>query len=330
MTTYGVSFGSNDPPLIRTFTRICDGSKETWIADQDKQVITTELSELDAWLKTEFFAQIFMEGLFGPPELSYRLIGHETVRGKACDIYEGRSADGGQQPGANPKQPQQVVRIWVDPTLGYPLRSESEEVDADGTIRRLQEYDEIAIDVPIDADTFRLTVPAGFKEINIPRPANAPPLDVHYTSAGYGGDDKLEIWHALRISDHAALIVWRRSEPLPGANGERVWLADVTFGMFGDGQHALAHDWVYESRSPDVWNWSLLHVDDVPLPERGGISVKLTLEKFHAHEVVAPLRFPEARLEQLIKAAAESTLPADAPRVSLEQLRRAVEAASQQ
>jgi hypothetical protein len=73
--------------------------------------------------------------------------------------------------------------------------------------------------------------------------------------------------------------------------------------------------------SPDRWNWSLVVVSGGQLPEHGSINLELRSEKSHHTLGMLALRFPDAELEVILAAAGRATLPADAPQLSLTEIR---------
>jgi hypothetical protein len=223
-----------------------------------------------------------------------------------------------------------VSTLWLDPTTGYPVRSTQDEILGDGSTRRIQEFEEIAVNVPLDDKLFEFTPPQGFKINASPDAVEPTTLSTQYTSATFTGDKKLEVWHAFRITDRAALLVWRRSAPEVADDGTSDWLSGVTFSTFGDDRkQRVEHDWVYQSRTPDVWNWSLVAVGDGPLPDRGGVGIRLVSKPFSSSMEMVPLQFPEQGLARIVEAAAAATLPEDGPRFKLEHLRTLADSLAQ-
>ena len=321
-TGIGISHPQDGPPIVKRGISFCDGHSESGISEDDKQCWTGPISLLDAWIKTETRVQQFLATLLGPPGVPYKKTGAETIRGCKCDIYEGRFGR------RSAFQDAFISKLWIDPTTGYPLRSTQDEILPDGSTRRVQEFEEIAVNVPLDDKLFEFTPPEGFKTVTAAGAVDATALSPRYTSASYGGDKKLEIWHTFRITDHAALVVWRRSAPEVADDGTSDWLRGVTFSVFGDDrQRNVQHDWLYQSRSTDVWppinvwSWSLVAVDGAPLPDRGGIRLELKSAPLNSRMDMIPLRFPDKGLERIIEAAARATLPDDGPQFTLEQLR---------
>ncbi|MEX0679342.1 MAG: hypothetical protein WD063_19860 [Pirellulales bacterium] len=316
LTTYGVSYPSDALMIVNRGIIVCDGSTESWISETHKTFVTRPIGLLDAWIKTETHAQNHLAELLGPPEVPYKKIGTETIGGRECDVYEGRFGS------RSAFQDAFISKLWLDPATGYPVRSTQDEVLPDGSTRRVRELEEIAVDVSLDDKLFQMSAPEDYQTTTVAALGDATALDSQYTSAGYGGDKKLEFWHALRITDNAALVVWRRSKPEEKDDGTSDWLAGVTFSLLGDDRkRPVQHDWLYQSRSPDVWNWSLVAVADGPLPDRGGVCLELKTKPLVSRMEVIPLRFPERGLERIIEAAARATLPDDGPRLKLEHLR---------
>jgi outer membrane lipoprotein-sorting protein len=313
LTWYGVSRRHDAPPFIKRGVSSCDGQTESWIYREEKLAVTRPVGPVDAWIKTETHAQEFLAGLLGPPEVPYRKVGREAVGGRTCDVYEGEFGRHGTS----------LRTLWIDPRTGDPVRSTSDERLPDGSRRRVVQIDEIALDEPLDDKRFEFAPPTGFRvKHEAALPANAGALDDKYTSASYGGDEKIELWHAFEITDHAALVVWRRSQPKENADGTLDWLAGLTITLAGDKNRPLVHDWVYQSHSPDVWNWSLVALWERPFPDRASVLLWLKSEQLDARMGIVPLRFPEKGLAIIIPAAAKATLPADGPQFTLDDLRR--------
>jgi hypothetical protein len=317
---YGVSYPSDGPMIVKRGSAACSGGRESRISEQDKLVVTSSIGVLDAWIKTETWAQEFLTTLLGPPGVPYQKIGREMVGGRACDVYEARTG----------RRQAHISKLWLDPATGYPVRSTQDELLSDGTTRRLMELAEIEVNVPLDDKLFELAPPEGFKVVSNETAVDATTLSSWYTAASFGGDKKLEVWHAFRITDAAALVVWRRSKPQEQDNGTSDWLSGMTFSIFGDDRRRNArHDWLYQSRSPDIWNWSLVAAADGPLPDRGTVRINLKTKPLNATNDMLPLRFPEHGLERIIEAAARATLPEDGPRFKLEDVRRLAEQLTQ-
>jgi hypothetical protein len=312
-TWYGVSHHRDAPPFIKHGRTSCDGQAESWTYQLDKLAVTRPIAPVDAWIKTETRAQGFLAAVLGPPGVAFQKVGRETLRGRPCDVYEGRIG----------RDDKRLRKLWVDPDTGDPVRSTEAEILADGSRRLVEQIDEIALDVPLDDKLFEFAPPEGFRVKQEPAlGAAAGALDAHYTSASFGGDEKIELWHSFQISDDAALVVWRRSAPKPAADGTLDWLSGLTISLVEDEKRLLVHDWVYRSDSPDVWNWSLVALPEGRLPDRAAVLLWLKVHSLDARMGIVPLRFPEQGLAVIIPAAAKATLPADGPQFTLDDLRR--------
>lgn len=303
---------------IRQGRRVCDGRHETNFRDSDKQYTTSHVNPIDARITTELFAQAYLRfAVLGQPEAPYKKIGHEKIRGVECEVYEARidNKDLGWVT---------VDKLWFDPVSGYPVRKTTDRIGADGKPSRESEYDEISVDIPLADELFAPEPPAEYERLGgRPKEADRPvPLSTAPIGSGGGGDDQeLSTWHALRISDHAALVTWRRSVPEPAANGTLDWLSQIEITCDGS-QHGVRHSWLYQSGSPKVWNWSLVALVDRQLPDPGTFVFTLRTDKKYVGIMnMSALRFPDDQLEQILQAAAAATLPEGAPRYSLAELR---------
>lgn len=302
---------------VRQGRRVCDGRRETNLNDTDKQYKTSLVNPIDARITTELFAQAYLRfAVLGQPEAPYKKIGREVIEGVECDVYEARIED---------KEFHWVTvdKLWFDPVSGYPVRKTTDRIGADGKQLRVREYDEISVDVPLADELFAPDPPADYERLGgAPKETNGPvPLSTAPTGSGAGGDDQeLSQWHALRISDHAALVTWRRSAPEPAVDGTLDWLSQIEFTCDGS-QHGVRHAWLYQSGSPNVWNWSLVTVVDRELPDPGTFVFTLrTDKKFVGIMNMCALRFPDDQLERILQAAA-AALPEGAPGYSLAELR---------
>jgi hypothetical protein len=302
--------------VIRQGTRMCDGKHESWIAEFDKKCGTNPIGALDACVKTESLAQMFiLSALISPPTARYQKVGTETIGGISYEIYEQRTVG---------DESTEVTKVWFNPASGYPVRMLETEVQPDGTSRPTREYEEISADVPLSDEVFNFAQPEGYTptESKADVQADTKLLDMHWVAAGYGGDTKLEAWHALRVADNAAVILWRRSAPVGTAEGSPNWLSDMTIKLSNaDDPREVRHVWLYESQSPDHWNWSLVAVSEGQLSDRDSINIELTSEKSSHTVGFSPLRFPDPLLDQIIAAAGRETLPEGGPKLSLDSIR---------
>lgn len=314
MTTYSITDNRREPPQVVVAEGYCSGQQMLVDFPATKERLSSQWSILEGWVQTEVRARFLVDTLFGSPDAQYKKSFSEAYRGRPCDVYEARDDD------SEFDEPV-VSRIWVDAQTGFPVRSTRDALRSDGTLRRLQEWEQIEVNVALDDAVFEPPLPDGYKLVETPPKPSKSPLESRYQSAGYGGNDKLEAWHALQITEHAALVVWRRSTPQAGENGAVDWLSGLKLDLYGD-KRPVEHQWLYQSFSPDVWNWSLVSVRGAALPSRGGVRLVLKTKDLHSTIVVAPLRFPPQGLEKIVAAAVQATLPPEAPRFTLDDLRR--------
>lgn len=314
--TWSVISQDGDFFEVRQGRRTCDGRQETNIRDSDKQYTTRRVNPIDALLTTELFGQAILRfAVLGQPEAPYKKIGVETIKGVECDVYEARFED-------KDLESVTVDKLWFDPASGYPIRKTTDRIGSDGKPQPESEYQEISVNVPLADELFAPAAPAGYERIGAaPEATDKPvPLSTTPTSSGGGYDQSLGEWHALRISDNAALVTWRRSAPKPAADGTLDWLSQIEI-TFDGSTRGVRHAWVYQSGSPDVWNWSLVALVDRQLPDPGTFVFTLRTKKYVGTLGMDALRFPDEQLERLLQAAAAAALPEGAPRYSLAQLR---------
>jgi hypothetical protein len=293
----------------------CDGQVSTGINDATKQYSQSPIrSRLSAKLSTESHAQGFLLSvLLGPPGATYRKISEETLDGRPVHVYEGRfGSDVGNT----------VTRLWFDPASGHPVRLVHEKVLEDGTMRPTEVIDEIAVNVTLADELFRTPAPAGYQVLSLGE--QAPPaetISTTPTASGSAFGASLETWHALRISEQAALVVWRRSTPQARRGRPGDWLDDVQFKLDESDVRKLTHTWVHQSGAADRWNWSLLTVDSGKLELRDSILLELSNHGSVVAEQMLVLRLDEEMLREVVAAAGKAMLPEDAARPSLADLR---------
>jgi outer membrane lipoprotein-sorting protein len=338
-TSTGVSFG-NGKPLVRQFVHVCDGEHE-WQLDADHKLqFSRSLSTLDALLNAESMVQDWTElAVLGPPDAAYRKVATESQNGRRLDVYEARFP-------TEPRGGTIVARVWIDPKEGLPVRVLRNEVDADGTTAPSMELAEIAVNVPLADELFLVDaakqsprpgegeapaepLSSGREKVTArqePRPPSSPapqatappPLELASKGGAYNGNEKLEPWYALRISDNAALVIWRRSAPITKSDAAPDWLANLTMAVpdFRGGA-AVRHQWIYQSRDADHWNWSLVVPADGKSLGRGQIRLRLRGEQWIGSVSLMPLRLREDDLRQLLHAAQDAMLPKSMEEVSL-------------
>jgi outer membrane lipoprotein-sorting protein len=306
----GISFAEGRFKINQTVV-LCDG-QNLWNLDaENKPRFSRPVNALDALLKTEMIGQNAIElAVLGPPDASYRKVGKETHNGRPCDLYEGRFQEGGAA---------KVARVWIDPKSGMPIRAVRGELEADGTLLPRTELTDIAVNVPLADDLFRFNGPEDAGKQNAHQATSEPlALEMSPTGAGSNGEETLETWFALRIADNAALVVWRRSAPAAQADAPPDWLSGVTMDIPDPrGDRNLRHQWVYQSNSPDRWNWSLVVPADGKPLGRGEINLTLRAPRSRTTLGLVALRFNEEDLRRLLRAAHHSMLPTSVAEVSL-------------
>jgi len=202
------------------------------------------------------------------------------------------------------------------------------EMDGSGKVTDEIDLTDISVNAPLSDDLFRRPGSGAEKSSKLGELHNGtepPPLDASPFGSVSSGEIKLEVWYALRISDNAALLIWRRSRPHTGGDASPDWLSDMTFTIAEpSGKRPARHAWLDQSDSPDKWNWSLVvPADGKPLGPNG---INLTLVRTSL--VFLALRFNDEELEQILTAAQNATLGRAAELMSLADLRARAHALS--
>ena len=317
ITWTGTSQGRG-PVEIQRGSRICDGRSVSVTNDTKKQFSTGPiLSALSARVETEAFAQMFiLTAMLGPPETPFRKIGEEKLNGQWCELYEGQVEDSARIT---------IEKLWFDPTRGHPVRIVRDEVQDDGTARRKEEIDEIAVNVPLADELFQLTPPEDYQ----PMPRTAETADrklalspePRASSSAMG--TKLEAWYSWQLNDRAALVVWRRSPPPAAADDTPDWLSnlDIKPAEPKDRQSAR-HAWTHQSGKSDEWNWSVVVAAGGAPPQRVAFILELHDTRGNTtSQYVHALHFPDSELEDILVESGRSTLPSDVAVLSLAELR---------
>jgi len=317
-TNAGMTFQQGQKPIIRPHVILCDG-KYQWSLDGDNKLERVHpVSRLDALLRTEEVAQIAARfAVLGPPDAHYRRIGREEQNGRSCDLYEGRFPTAGGTT---------VARVWIDPKDGLPVRVVRNQLEADGTLSPTIELTDVAINVPLPDELFRFDGSEHPKVAGpsaLPERTEPPMLDLTPTAAGGGDDIQCDVWHTLRISVNAALIIWRRSAPTAKTDEASDWLSGITmfasnpFGSDPQGERELRHHWVHQSNAADRWNWSLVVPADGKPLGHADIFLRLRAPKSLTTLGLTPLALRENDLRELLRAAQSSMLPSNSADLSL-------------
>jgi hypothetical protein len=302
---------------IQQSLHICDGTHDWIVGEGGKLRSARVLNALDARLMTETYAQIaILMAVLGPAEAPYQKIGKDNVDGRRCDLYESR---------LERKAFSTVIRIWIDPKNGLPVRLVRNDTDGNGGPSTETELNEISVNTPLADDLFRFQPAPGDKLAAKAEPVKAnqpPPLDTAPVCSASTGDTNLELWHTLRIADNAALMVWRRSAPQTAPHETRDWFANIQIAVpDATGNRLMRHDWVEQSLSADRWNWSLVVTADRKPLGRGEMNLTLRSGGTQLSLGFTALRFSDEELRQLLAAAQHATLEAEVPEISLADLR---------
>jgi outer membrane lipoprotein-sorting protein len=299
---------------LRQSLRLCDG-KEEWMADETGKPLffRRSISPLEARLKTETLAQIEeVTAVLGPVGTRYRKTGTDSANGRRCDLYEAQFHIGSHTTSA---------KVWLDPKTGLPSRVLRHEMDATGKVTDEIDLTDITVNAPLSDDLFRRPgsdTEKPSKPDELHNGTEPPPLDASPFGSVSSGETKLEVWYSLRISDNAALLIWRRSRPHTSGDASPDWLSDMTFTIADpSGKRPARHAWLDQAESPDKWSWSLIvPADGKPLGPNG---INLTLVRTSL--VFLALRFNDEELKQILTAAQNATLGRAAELMSLADLR---------
>jgi hypothetical protein len=205
------------------------------------------------------------------------------------------------------------------------------QLEADGTLSPAIELSDVAINAPLSEEPFRFNGSGDPKlpgAPTLPERSEPPVLELPPTGAGDGDDMNCEVWHTFRISDNAALIIWRRSAPIAKTNEAPDWLSGITmfasdpftskpFGSDPRGVRELRHHWVHQSNAADKWNWSLVVPADGKSLGCAEVFLRVEAPKSLTTLDATPLSFREQDLRELLHAAQSAMLPANSQEVSL-------------
>jgi hypothetical protein len=268
-------------------------------------------------LKTEQLAQGYaMLMILGPPETNYERVGNQSVKGIDCDLYVGRFGEN------------QMIRLWIDPQTGWPIRIDVELLNAAGKWSPLIEINEIEINGEIPDSLFAHTPPEGYVDLvsklqAAPSPDSPPPADepssipqppeisMQPTGGGHCNDQSLEIWNSFLLGPNTALIAWKRTLPNAAEEGAIDWLSGIELNyQAGKAPRPLKHHW---GRPPQngQWLWSIIQTADGQPFGRGMIEMKFRSKGCNLSNSFVPLLLPDGTLDRLLQAA-EKMQPAPA------------------
>ena len=307
----------DDRVEVRRSLHVCDGAHQAEINEDGSLQSSRFLNPIDVRLITERQAQFAATAyLIDPSNSAYRKVGKDNVDGVRCDLWESQVA-GETSIG--------IHRLWINPANGLPVRSVSDVVNHDGTTQRQLELTEIAFNTPLDDKLFRISDPHAAQATGRPQAANVSEIPLSRPTTGCGEPRpyaSLNVWHALKISEKATLLIWGRTTPPTAAHGTRDWLSGVTMTVTENGKkHALHHAWLYESDTPERWNWSLLTTADGKPFGRRVTTIALRTPNTECTLPINAIEFKDAELQQILNAARRGLLPDHADEVTLSDLR---------
>ncbi len=319
--------GSNEQTII-TGSQMCDGQYAAMLNDTSKEYLRHPVGQLDAMLKTEFFAQGYaMLMLLGPPDSSYERVGNEIVKGINCDLYVAHHGKS------------DAIRLWIDPQTGWPVRIVIEMLNAAGKWAPLIEFNEIEINGDLPDSLFTLTPPEGYVDqisklipgassfpttpaVEPPANQQLPELTMQSSGGGFCNDQGLEFWQSFLLGPDTALVVWKRSVPKPADNGAIDWLSGIDLDyQSGKTSRPLKHRWARPPQGKQ-WLWSIIKTADGQPFGRGMIQLTFHSEGCNLSNSIVPLLFPDGTLDRLIQAADKSLpVPASGEPLTLQSLR---------
>jgi outer membrane lipoprotein-sorting protein len=332
-TTFSISF-DKIPTDTSQCVDFCDGSRE-WFVFDNKLTYSSVMSPLDAFLRTKMIEQgNAVSIVLGPPDAAYRKVGRDSQNGRRLDVYEARFQ-------FQTETGTTLARVWLDPKTGLPTRVVHDKLDAKGKTTPDMELTEIAVNIPLADELFRFD---GQKQtetwgdwlrrsLGLEGPMQAAPpvpivqqktparpsLSLDPSAVAFSrGVGQLEFWYALRISDNAGLVVWRRSAPDTKADTAPDWLSNLTMAVSDSREdRALRHQWIYQSFAADRWNWSLVVTADGKSLGRGRVRFRLGPPKSITKLETVPVVLRDDDLRRLLRAAQDATLPKSLPDISL-------------
>ncbi len=318
---------NGDQQTIVTGFQMCDGQHQVMLNDTAREYARFPVGSLDAALKTEELAQGYaMLMVLGPPDTNYERVGNETVKGINCDQYVANF------------EKNAVIRLWIDPQTGWPIRIVAETLNAAGKWTPLIEITEIDINSELPDSLFTLSPPEGYVDLisklkpgPSSDPANStaeppshevPEISMQSTGSGHCNDQSLEIWHSFLLSPDSALIAWKRTMPKATDDGTIDWLNGIELVyQSGKASRPLKHQW---GRPPQdkQWLWSIIKTADGQPFDRGMIQMTFRGKGCNLTNSIVPLLFPDGTLDRLLQAADKSQpVPASSEPLTLKSLR---------
>ncbi|MFO1007167.1 MAG: hypothetical protein U0929_14490 [Planctomycetaceae bacterium] len=318
---------SGDQQTIVTGLRVCDGQYEGMLNDGSKEYLRSPVGTLDAALKTEELAQGYdMLMVLGPPDSNYERVGKDTVKGIICDQYVSNFDSN------------DLIRLWIDPQSGWPIRIVAETLNAAGKWTPIIEINEIDINSELPDSLFTLSPPEGYVDLISklkPGPSSdpasstaepssheVPEISMQSTGGGHCNDQSLEIWHSFLISPDSALIAWKRTMPKATDDGSIDWLNGIELDyQSGKASRPLKHQWVRPPQDKQ-WLWSIIKTADGQPFDRGMIQMTLHSKGCNLSNSIVPLLFPDDTLDRLLQAADKSQpVPVYSEHLTLKSLR---------
>ena len=326
-TFNSISDNGNKQTIV-TGLQVCDGQHQVMLNDTSREYARFPVGSLDAMLKTEELAQGYaMLMVLGPPETHFEMVGIETVKGINCDLY------------TYSYEKNAVMRLWIDPQTGWPIRIVAEILNAAGKWTPLIEINEIDINSELPDSLFTFSPPEGYVDLvsklspapnsesttpDAAAPSNSqrPEITMQPTVGEGCNGQTLGIWQGFILGPDSALVVWRRSMPEPTKEGTVDWLSGMELNyQNGKDSRPLQHHWAHAPQDKQ-WLWSIIKTADGQPFDRGMIQMTFRSKGCSLSNSIVPLLFPDATLDRLIQAAEKSLpVPVSGEPLTLQSLR---------
>jgi hypothetical protein len=269
-----------------------DGDRKIFVNDSEKSYILAQGDRLATEMQVEEFLQNqWSQQLVHGLASDYQWKGSEKIDGRETLRYECVRDLGGTSTRST---------LWLSPTTGLPVRSETSQIDASGKERPLILCGEIATDVAPRPEMFAFQTPPDYRLFEGEKP---PPGEAFIQGSAAAGKDRVAVRSAFAIDRLAMLVSWNYStagvKGEPDRNGNLV--PDLKLVGSAGVRDCELHSVATQTIAEKTWNWCLaIPQDRRPLDETESLNVAFIFSSgSRSSFTVHPLRLNDQRLSEV-------------------------------